>query len=82
MKPNLNYGDEIFDKAYNNIFQQRYESLQYKASLALTGVIRGSSAEKLYEELGQESLQNRRRFRKLYIFKKLIKNSSQNIYLT
>ena len=52
VKPNLDYGDEIFDKAYNNIFQQRYESLQYKASLALTGVIGGSSTEKLYEELG------------------------------
>ena len=37
VKPNLDYGNVIFDKAYNNSFQQRLESFQYKASLAITG---------------------------------------------
>ena len=61
MRPHLDYDDVIFDKAYNNSFQQRLESLQYKPSLGMTGAIKGST-EKLYQELGLESLQNRRWF--------------------
>ena len=57
MRPHLVYGDLIFDKAYNNFFQQRLESLQHKASLAITGAIKGSSTDKLYQELGLEFLQ-------------------------
>ena len=60
MRPHLNYDDVIFDKIYNNSFQQRLESLQYKSSLAITGVIKGSATEKLYQELALDSLQNRR----------------------
>ena len=61
----VDYGDVIFDKAYNNFFQQRLESLQYKVSLAITGAIKDSSTKRFYQELVLESLQNRRRFRKL-----------------
>ena len=57
MRPHLDYGDVIFDKAYNNSFQQRLESLQYKPSLAITGAIEGSPTKKLYQELGLESHQ-------------------------
>ena len=53
-------------------FQQRLESLQYKALLALAGAIK-SSIEKLFQELGLKSLQNKRWFRKLFIFYKIIK---------
>ena len=62
MSPHLDYGDIIFDKAYKNSFQQTLESLKYKASLAITGAIKGSSTERLYQELGLESLQNRQWF--------------------
>ena len=62
MSPHLDYGDIIFDKAYENSFQQTLESLKYKASLAITGAIKGSSTERLYQELGLESLQNRQWF--------------------
>ena len=48
VRPPLGYGDVIFDKAYNNLLQQRLESLQHKASLAITGAIKSSSTEKLY----------------------------------
>ena len=40
------------------------------------GVIRGSSREKLYQELGFESLQQRRWYRKLCSFYKIFKNES------
>ena len=58
VRPHLDYGDVIFDKAYNNFFQQRLESFQYKASLAITSAIKVSSTERLYQEPGLESLQN------------------------
>ena len=33
-----------------------FESTQYNAALAITGAIKGTSREKLYQELGLESL--------------------------
>ena len=51
VRPHLDYGDVIFDKTYNNFFQQKLESDQYKASLAITGATKGSSTEKPYQEL-------------------------------
>ena len=44
---------EIYDKAFNESFHAKLESLQYNAALAMTGAIRGSSTEKNYEEFGQ-----------------------------
>ena len=79
MSPHLDYVDVIFDKAYNNSFQLRLESLQYKASLAVTGAIKVSPTEKLYQELWLKSFQNRQNFAS---FTKLLKNSPQKIYLT
>ena len=60
IRPHLDYGDIIYDQAYNLSFHKKLESIQYNAALALTGDIRGSSREKLYQELGLESLQLRR----------------------
>ena len=42
--------------------------------MALTGKIRGSSKEKIYQELGFESFQVRRWYRKLHIFCKVLNN--------
>ena len=50
------------------------ESIQYNACLAITGAIRGTSREKIYQELGLEYLQLRRRYRKLCLFYKVFKN--------
>ena len=84
--PHLDYGDIIYDQAHNVSFQQKLESLRYNACLAITGAynaclaitgaIRGSSREKLYQELGFESLQQRRWYRKLCSFHKIIKSES------
>ena len=50
--------------------------LQYNAALAITGVIRGPLKEKLYIELGLESLRDRRWYRKLSFLYKVIVNQS------
>ena len=74
--PQLDYGDIIFDQAFNKSFHDNLESIQYNASLAITGAIRGTSKEKLYQKLGFEFLQQRRWFRKLCTFYKIYKNRS------
>ena len=50
------------------------ESIQYIAALAITGAIRDSSRDKLYQELGLETLQQRRWYRKLCCFYKIPKS--------
>ena len=44
---------------------EKLEQIQYSAALAITGAWRGTSREKLYDELGWESL-NLRRWSKRY----------------
>ena len=60
IRPHLDYGDIIYDQAYNASFNQKLELLQYNACLAITEAIRGISRGKLYEELSLESIQLRR----------------------
>ena len=63
---------------------KKIESLQYNAALDVTGAIRGTSREKIYQELGLESLQQRRWYRKLglfFNFSRYIKTSARNAFL-
>ena len=65
IRPHLDYGDIIYDQAYNASFHQKLDSIQYNAALAITGAIRGTSKEELYDELGLETLEKRRWYRLL-----------------
>ena len=76
IRPHLDYGDIVYDQAYNESFHQKLESIQYNVSLAITGAIRGTSREKIYHELGLESLKNRRWYRKLTTFYKIWTNKA------
>ena len=78
VRPQIDYGDVIYDQAFNLSFQKKIESIQYNASLAILGAIRGSSMEKVYQELGLESLQSRRWMRKLCLFYKIYREKSPN----
>ena len=60
LRPLIDYGDIIYDQPQNKSFCEKLESVQYEAALAITGAIQGSSREKLYQELGLESLKSRR----------------------
>ena len=73
IRPHLNYGDIIYDQAYNASFHQKLK-LTVKACLVITRAIRGTSSENLFEKIGLESLQLRRWFRKLSCFYKLFKS--------
>ena len=74
VRPHLDYGDILFDQTYNSSFHEKLESVQYNVCLVLTGAISGSSKEKIYQELGFESLRVRRWYRKLYLFYKVLNN--------
>ena len=66
----------LYDEAYNTSFHKKLESIQYNACLATTGTIRGTTKEKLYQELGLESLQLQRWYRKVGMFYKIYKSKS------
>ena len=59
-RPNIGYGDIIYNQAYNASFHRKLESIQYNAVLAITSAIPRTSKDKLYQKLGFESLQQRR----------------------
>ena len=60
LRPLIDYGDIIYDQPPNESFCEKLESVQYKAALAITGATQGTSHEKIYKELGLESLKNRK----------------------
>ena len=77
VRPYLDYGDVLYDQAFDNSFHAKIESIQYNACLAITGAIRGMSREKIYQKLGLESLKLHRWYRKLCLFYKVFKNEHQ-----
>ena len=42
--------ETIYDRACNTSFHQNIESIQYKAALAITGAVRRTSKEKLFNK--------------------------------
>ena len=74
IRPHLDYGAIIFDQQENASFCKKIESVQYNAALAITGAIQGTSREKLYKELGLETLKSRRWLKKLCCFYKIKNN--------
>ena len=70
-RPLLDYADVIYDQPSNASFAKKIESVQYNAALAITGAIKGSSREKLYQELGLEYLYRRRWARRFCLLYKV-----------
>ena len=68
----LDYGDILYDKPGNQNFQNKLEKVQYKACLAITGAIQGTSRQKNYDELGLYTLIERRWRSKLTFFYKIV----------
>ena len=49
VRPQVDYGDVLYDQEFNaSLFHEKLESIQCNACLALTGIIRGTSEEKIY----------------------------------
>ena len=65
VRPHLDYDNVLYDQPNNESLSQKIKSVQYNATLAITGALKGASQMKLYNELGLESLKSRRWSRKL-----------------
>ena len=61
----------MYDYPGHNAFCQKLETIQYNSCSAITGCFRGTSREKLYAELGLESLAD---IRRMCFFYKIINN--------
>ena len=70
----------IYDQPSNASFSKKIESVQYNATLAVTGTIKGSSHEKLYQKLGLEYLYRRRWARRLRLLYKVF-STAQPSYI-
>ena len=71
VRPHLDYGDVIYHNQRADLMEY-LEQVQYKAALVVSGCWQGTSRERLYRELGWEHLSDRRWFRRLTIFYKII----------
>ena len=82
IRPHLDYGDVIYHiqnkedslHCHRNVLMEKVESVQYFAALAITGAWRGTSREKIYSELGWESMYSRRWSRRLFMLYKIVNN--------
>ena len=80
VRPHLDYGDVIYHipqkeeniSSLGNNLMEKLESVQYAAALAGTGMWRGTSRERLHNELGWEPLCLRRWSRRLILFYKFV----------
>ena len=79
MRPHLDYGDIIYHNQRSDLMKL-IEQVQYKSALIVSGCWQGTSRERLYEELGWESLCERWA-RRLTTFYK-IKNGLAPSYLS
>ena len=83
-RPHLDYCDIIYHSPvmthdFSSSLTLNYrmnilESTQYQAALAITGAWKGTNLDKVYEQLGWESLSNRRVSRRLAMFFKIMNN--------
>ena len=69
--PILDYTDIIYYKPFNESFERKIEMVQYRAALVVTGAVKGTFHDRLYQELGLESLADRRWSRRLFFFHKI-----------
>ena len=86
VRSHLDYCDAIYDvpsKTHHpplgrtlGSLLKKVERIQYQAALAITGAWQGSSRSKLYDELGWETLSDRRKFRRALQIHKIINNNT------
>ena len=78
LQPLVDYGDTVYDQPHFESFYNKLESVQYKAALATTGAIQGTSHDKHYQELGLALLKLRRWYKRLSCMFKIMKKEAPN----
>ena len=80
VRPILDYADVIYDKPLTESFKDKLEMVQYNAALVITGTFKGTSRDRIYRELGLESVAKRRWSRRIFFFHNII-NGLLPVYL-
>ena len=57
---------------FNESFKTKIEMVQYRAALVITRAIKDTSHDRLYQEIGPESLADRRWSRNIFFFHKIV----------
>ena len=78
LRPLIDYGDIIYGQPQNESFFKKIESVQYQPNLAITGAIQGTFRDKIYQELGLESLKSRGWYKRLVCMFKIINEKAPN----
>ena len=82
--PHLDYGGVFYDQPNSSLklkILNKIESVQQNAVLAIICAIRGTSKDKLYQELGLESLRNRGWLRRMpYLYKIILAKSPAYLF--
>ena len=68
----LDYANIIYEKLLTESFKDKLEMVQYNAALVITGTFKGTSRDRIYRELGLESLAKRRWSRRIFFFHNII----------
>ena len=86
VRSHLDYGDVIYHipsithqpplGMTLSSLMEKVERVQYQAALAITGAWQGSSRFKIYDELGWETLSDRRKGRRVLLINKIINNNT------
>ena len=74
----FNPDSSFLTQPQNDSFSEELESIQYKAALAITGAIQGTSWDKIYQELGPESLKSRKWYKRLGLMFRIMKEEAPN----
>ena len=72
VRPNLDCADIIYDKPFKESFKTKIEMIQYQAAFVITGAIKDTSRDRRYQEIGLESLADRRWSCKIFFFLKIV----------
>ena len=75
VRPHLDYGDIIYHGQLVDMMKS-VESVQYQAALITTKCIKETSRHKLYNELGWESLEERRIYQRFALYYKIRNNET------
>ena len=59
VRPNFDYADITYDKPFNESFKRNIDIVQYKEAIMITGAIKGTFRDRLYQELGLKYLVDR-----------------------
>lgn len=82
IRPHLDYCDVVYHEPSKinalgqslSIIMEEIERIQYQSALSIAGAWKGTNRSRLYEELGWESLSDRRRVRRVLLFHKIVNN--------